>query len=315
MTETHYYVDPNASPFTGLTVGQAHLSFKNQPEGCKFDIMNTGGVMLLLYSNPSELEIKNISKGIVKLGFIEIDNIIFMVSKFGNCDWQDSPYHIDLSQLLTKLVMHIGNEDGLPLYITLADTRTGIVKVLRTVNMPVEMLECLKIAIIDQRTNSEWLRVRDHPDTVVFRIAFDRYDARINNIYSRYSVNKLVSMAKIYDCTDVSVNVDEVKQEPQNTFWIKKAQLTRYVNLFKTYPTELPEELKPYYCYTVDGGHSLIALLTQFANKKKKDGYLVPACVKTVLRNGYEIKDGYLICDIPYNKDTGLEEPEEDFEY
>ena len=106
-----------------------------------------------------------------------------------------------------------------------------------------------------------------------------------------------------------------VEKYPKNNYWIKKAQLIRYVIPGKVYHSELQEELKPYYCYVHGAGHSLICVLSEYFNKKNRDGGLVPTPVKTVLRHGYEIKEGYLVCSIPYDKKIGLIVDKEDEEY
>jgi len=83
----------------------------------------------------------------------------------------------------------------------------------------------------------------------------------------------------------------------------------------KTYPHPLPPELRQWYCYTIDGGHSImIAVKTHYSPDKGVDEFLVPAPVKTVLR-GYERKDGYILVDLPYSAKIGLVVPECDEEF
>lgn len=83
----------------------------------------------------------------------------------------------------------------------------------------------------------------------------------------------------------------------------------------KRYPTTLPEELSSWYCYTSDGGHSVvIAVKSKYHRKSTPDEFLVPAPVKTVLR-GYEQRDGYILVDLPYDTVLGLVVPEGDDEF
>lgn len=37
------------------------------------------------------------------------------------------------------------------------------------------------------------------------------------------------------------------------------------------------------------------------------ENFLVPAPIKSVIRHGYTVKDGYVWSNIPYSKETGLE--------
>ena len=97
---------------------------------------------------------------------------------------------------------------------------------------------------------------------------------------------------------------------------IRKAGLERYVILGKRYPFPLPKELKGFYCYTVDGGHSIIVVLeNEYRAGEPVENFLVPAPVKTVLKVGYTIREGYVWCKIPYSKEIGLVTDEEDTEY
>lgn len=93
----------------------------------------------------------------------------------------------------------------------------------------------------------------------------------------------------------------------ENEELIRKARLTGYVVRGMTYPSALPPELEQAYCYTVDGGHSIIVVLeNEYGDEQRVQDNLVPAPVKTVLRRGYKIKDGYVWCNIPYSKELGL---------
>jgi hypothetical protein len=85
------------------------------------------------------------------------------------------------------------------------------------------------------------------------------------------------------------------------------------------YPTPLPIDLESWYCYTVDGGHSILGLIAAHAEPWPDDpkGLLVPIPVKSVLR-GYRIEQGYVVATSPaisYDRNLGLVVPREDDEY
>jgi hypothetical protein len=104
--------------------------------------------------------------------------------------------------------------------------------------------------------------------------------------------------------------------EKTNFNLVKRAGLEPFVIQGKIYHTPLPDELRPYYVYTIDGGHSLIVFLDYLQKPgQSPDLYLVPAPVKTVLRTGYHIDKGYLISRINYSSETGLITEEGDDEY
>jgi hypothetical protein len=78
----------------------------------------------------------------------------------------------------------------------------------------------------------------------------------------------------------------------------------------KRYHSELPRELEAWYAYTTDGGHSILCLLkddayTALASHAVKD-YLIPCPVRAVVNAGYQNVRGYIVTDLPYDRDLGL---------
>lgn len=71
---------------------------------------------------------------------------------------------------------------------------------------------------------------------------------------------------------------------------LRLAGLERFTIPGKRYPTKLPPALEANYCYTVDGGHSiLVVLANEYRAGKPVADYLTPAAVRTVLRRGYTV--------------------------
>lgn len=87
------------------------------------------------------------------------------------------------------------------------------------------------------------------------------------------------------------------------------------------YHRALPEELKHFHVYLTDGGHVLMAIPLcnapqAFATNGDESDYEVGIPVKFVLEKGYDIRNGYLIVDAPYDWDGfGLEVDEQYEEY
>jgi hypothetical protein len=91
-------------------------------------------------------------------------------------------------------------------------------------------------------------------------------------------------------------------------------QFGRFLVEGRKYPTLLPDELKPWYCYASGYGHSLaVVLKSRFASHKAPLQFLELAPVKTVLR-GYDVVDGYIVIDVPYTTQIGLQVPPGDRE-
>ncbi|SRR6266568_5895454 len=88
-----------------------------------------------------------------------------------------------------------------------------------------------------------------------------------------------------------------------------------YLVPFKSYHQPLPAELQPWYCYTVDGGHSIAcAIKSLYKANAHPDSFLVPVPVKSVLR-GYQQQDGFILVDLPYDRNVGLVTPLGDDEF
>ena len=66
------------------------------PDGVKFDLTDTGGILIITMSKPTSEERKAFKDGI-KLRFAIANDIIFLLVKLGNTNWMDSPYYRSLS--------------------------------------------------------------------------------------------------------------------------------------------------------------------------------------------------------------------------
>jgi hypothetical protein len=86
----------------------------------------------------------------------------------------------------------------------------------------------------------------------------------------------------------------------------------------KSYHSELPAIVKDYYCYTSDGGHSILCLLEKIIRYDVPASelwrQLCPVPVKAVLRK-YRIQGGFVVVDVPYSEEIGLQANPEDDEF
>lgn len=118
---------------------------------------------------------------------------------------------------------------------------------------------------------------------------------------------------------------------PASPALLRLADLEKYVIPGKQYPVPLPPELESSYSYLLDGGHSIIVVLENEYRAATTDpdalvplsDYLVPAPVRTVLRQGYTVKQHLIECEvrsliwcrIPYSPELGLLTEEGDDEF
>lgn len=80
------------------------------------------------------------------------------------------------------------------------------------------------------------------------------------------------------------------------------------------YHAPLPPDLARWHLYLVDGGHCIaVALTAWYTPGGDWESFLCPAPVKSVLRAGYRVDDGYIVADLPYDEARGLvTSPEDD---
>jgi hypothetical protein len=102
---------------------------------------------------------------------------------------------------------------------------------------------------------------------------------------------------------------------PDNTALINRL-LGSYLVRGKTYPKPLPSELQEWYCYTSDGGHSVMAAIKSLHSENgSPEEFLVPVPVKAVERVGYAVDHGYVVVDLPYSREIGLVTKADDDEF
>ena len=81
-------------------------------------------------------------------------------------------------------------------------------------------------------------------------------------------------------------------------------------------PSLLPDDLSPYYCYTRDGGHSILVVVeNEYRQGDPPVRFIIPAPVKMVLKAGYHLKDGFVWAVLPYDRDDGIRVDDKDVEY
>ncbi len=97
---------------------------------------------------------------------------------------------------------------------------------------------------------------------------------------------------------------------------IREAGLEPWILPGRTYPHPLPKELEPFYCYTRDGGHSILVVLeNEYKRGSPPIRFIIPAPVKVVLKASYQIRDGLVWAVLPYDREEGLQVESEDVEY
>ncbi len=158
------------SPFSGTIPSQDQV---------QFDFLQSGAVCILFYSEPSSNEVQSIKNGLFQAELLELEDIIFMLFRFGTLNWIDCPYTVYLSKPFQFAELEEGM--GFALQIILVDRRTTTIKALRLIGLEHDFSKRLFETIERQK-----------------KLPFDLnvYNRTLDQIYKKFQTDDLVKLAK-----------------------------------------------------------------------------------------------------------------------
>lgn len=160
-------------------VGEKY-DFAIRNEGVVFDISDSGAILMVFFHHPSKEEIEQFkSEKQLEIKCACFKHTIFILSKIGNLQWMDSPYHPDLSTSLTELKEAEGGE-GLSLQIMLFDSSNGELKSLRLIGTSTDFTRKL---------------YREISKLSLDKITYEKYMSYLSEMYKKYSTKDLVRMS------------------------------------------------------------------------------------------------------------------------
>lgn len=162
-------------------VGEVIEKYKGSNEGVRFEFTDIGADLIILFKNPNDKEIKGIKKGKLQFNLFVRENIIFLVSKFGEIPWMDAPFHVALAKNLTKLE-DIQEGQGYGCTITLIDSNTGEIKAIRYVSFNTRFSKVLKENIEEQ--------IKEDFDKV-------EYNIKLNDMFSKYDTKYMAKNSEV----------------------------------------------------------------------------------------------------------------------
>lgn len=165
-------------------VGKLFIPGKTKyQENVWFEYTASGPFLIFAFRKPRNMEIKAAKTGEVELALYEDGPVIFVLHKIeGLEDWSDCPFSIRLCKNIEfDWSEEIQEGQGLALTIVLIDADTGILLSLRVVGTSTEFAGELRAAILRQ---------------LEMPFSESQYDAKINEVYSRFNSTQLLSKAK-----------------------------------------------------------------------------------------------------------------------
>ncbi|MFW2487954.1 hypothetical protein [Clostridium chromiireducens] len=149
------------------------------PEGVKFDIRDNECNLLLYAEEPTEKERLTIMKDDLKYGYFKEDNVIVMLFRFGNHQWIDIPYSVNMSRKVVGL-KEISEVSGYLFNIYIINAKTGIIEEIRTVELDPIFSKKLREDIEEQS-----------------KLGLYGFRSKVDEVYRQFSVKALVSMSRV----------------------------------------------------------------------------------------------------------------------
>ena len=116
------------------------------PDGVTFDILEDGAVLLVKMAKPTSSEKNNFRSGVPQFKFAIVDNIIFLLVRFGVGPWMEAPFYRHISKGVDlPEISHDGI--GIALHAMLIDASTGILVHQKLIgmehNLSVKLIEAI----------------------------------------------------------------------------------------------------------------------------------------------------------------------------
>ena len=117
-----------------LQVGKPLPAMKWYPEGCLFDIDNSGALLVYNFDKPTKKEIAEVGANKeFEIRFVEINGLLWVLTKAGDLNWTDTPYNPRKS--VVEWPLKIPSNQGLLLTFIMTDASTSIVKSMRAIGL------------------------------------------------------------------------------------------------------------------------------------------------------------------------------------
>ena len=209
------------------------------------------------------------------------DDIIFIGLRFGTLDWMEIPFNIHLYPDSLSLLVKPAPTQEYSVHAVLLDSATNTIEAQLMINFSHDFSMCLYDAIIHQPVI---------PD----------YAQRLQNVMARYSEKDIPAWEVSEIRSDMVANRPKLRPSHRGINGINN----------DNYP--LPVCLHEFNYFYSDGtGHVVMAvpesLLPQAIKSGDYDGYECPIPCRYVIANGFRFHEGYVVCDVPYNKEFGVD--------
>ncbi|MEV0733990.1 hypothetical protein [Polymorphospora sp. NPDC050346] len=277
---------------------------KTWPEGGFLRLRGDAELVLAL-NNPTQREITAIRKGTPSWAWVDAaDTGVLCFAFQGGVPWMDAPYTPHRDAPLDRPLFSIA-QGSAGVFVVLVDARTGIIKAMRQTPWPAPFAAAV---------HATTARIVAAP------FSASAADRATSALFARYpDTQSLVERRADIISQAGTIRGPQPDAAPRQAAPVSAPAAQMRASALgvpgRTYPGELPAELAPWYAYVRDGGHSIVVIPESLYGTGPADDMLTPVPVRTVLRLGWQTRDGYLVVPIAYDADLGVVVPEDDEEF
>lgn len=113
-------------------------------DSVRFDLTSSGAELVLQLGKPTAKEKNDFKNGVPQFALKVVNDIIFILSRFGTGPWMDAPYYRYRSKPY-ELSMPTSPNEGINMHAMLVDARTGVLVAQRFIglehNLSVKLVE------------------------------------------------------------------------------------------------------------------------------------------------------------------------------
>lgn len=163
--------------------GDAFPLPKQANEGVLFSIEQYTMLLVYYFKKPTEKERETFKSGDAKLAVTSMRNTLFVLSKFGELPWMDTPYSTHLSPA-PKSFPELSEGQGYAIDAFLVDVDSNVLKEHRLLHLDTPSSLGLKKLVYEEQARVDF--------------SIETYDRTVAEIYAGYSVKQLLGM-KVFE--------------------------------------------------------------------------------------------------------------------
>ena len=118
-------------------------------DSVRFDLTSSGSELVLQLGKPTAKEKNDFKNGVPQFALKVVNDIIFILSRFGTGPWMDAPYYRYRSKPY-ELSMPTSPNEGINMHAMLVDARTGVLVAQRFIGLEHDLSVKLMEAVASQ---------------------------------------------------------------------------------------------------------------------------------------------------------------------